>query len=176
MLILAISPNTRMRLGKNLSVGMTLTALGLSLGMATSAGYAQTLSNLRGKWIGTLRCRSFNGTRATQPTAVTTMSISQLGRYFAAQIEDANGVRTYNGELIREAGRDGRVEALLIECRSSSHMNNYAEVVNLRGLAVDPDGKLRGESIFRNMRGEIGNCRWHYQRTTTKDPRIAFCR
>lgn len=104
------------------------------------------------------------------------MSVSQLGRYFAVQVEDGNGVRTYNGEVIGETGRNGHLQAMLIECRSTSNMNNYSEVVNLKGLVLDPEGHLTGESLFRSMRGEIGKCRWRYERTSTKDPKIAFCR
>lgn len=137
---------------------------------------AQTSADLRGKWIGTLRCRAFNGTRLKAPSASVTMNISQIGRYFAAQIEDSSGVRTYNGEVIRETGRATRFEAVLIECRSTANMNNYSETATIKGFAEELNGRLAGESIFRSVRGEIGTCRWTYERVSKKDPRVSFCR
>jgi len=160
---------------KRRSVKLAAIGRGALLLLLIAAPAVAQTANLRGQWVGGLRCRSFNGTRSAPPKATATLSISQVGRYLAAEVQDSAGVRKYNGEVMRETGRASRFEAVLIECRSTSNMNNYSEVTNLKGFAVDDDGRLNGKSIFRSVRGEIGTCRWSFERISGKDPRIGFC-
>lgn len=149
-----------------------------SLGVATivvTLATAAAATDLTGVWTGSVHCRSFDGARRSIPSREATLRISQLGRYFAAQVEHSRGVRSYNGEVVPRIGRTSRVEAVLIECRSSPELNNYSEVVNLRGTVIDSRGRLSGESIFRNQVGDIGTCRWSLERSSSKQPSISFC-
>lgn len=141
--------------------------------MMAPAAFAEDLS---GVWKGSIRCKAFDGVRRSIPDRGATLTISQLGRYFAAEVEDSQGLRQYNGEVVGLTGRDRRVEAVLIECRSSSALNDYSEAVTLRGTLFDERGRLTGESIFRSQLGELGTCKWRLERKSAELPAITFCR
>jgi hypothetical protein len=128
--------------------------------------------NMTGQWLGTIACRTFNGTQRNSPSIGSTMKITQTGAQVAVRIEDGSGVRTYNGEGIDNAGQPLRMRVVLIECRSSTSLNNYSEVVHLNGSS---GGRLRGTSILRSQLGDIGTCRWSFQRVSAINPTVAGC-
>jgi len=150
-------------------------ALAGAMLIASAATAAAPVGDLSGTWKGKVRCKAFDGARRSVPDRGATLTISQNGRYFAARIEDSQGQRLYNGEAVSLTGREHRVEAVLIECRSSSALNDYSEVVTLRGTLNAPGGRLTGESIFRSQLGELGTCRWRLERTRTTNPNVSFC-
>ena len=130
---------------------------------------------LSGVWKGKVRCKAFDGVRRAVPARGATLTVRQAGRHFTAQLEDSQGLRHYNGEVVRQAGRDRRIEAVMMECRSSSDLNDYSEAVNFRGTLFEKGGRLSGESIFRTQLGEIGTCRWRFDRSSASIPTLSFC-
>lgn len=147
----------------------------LMTGMLVVVALPAAATDLTGVWSGSVHCRSFDGAHRSIPSRDATLRVAQVGRYFAAQVEHSRGVRSYNGEVVPRIGRTSRVEAVLIECRSTPELSNYSEVVNLRGTVVDERGRLSGESIFRNQMGDIGTCRWSLERSSRKAPTVSFC-
>jgi hypothetical protein len=71
-------------------------------------------------------------------------------------------------------GQPLRVRALLIECRSTPSLDNYSEVVQVLGSASSRL-RLQGKSILRSQSGDIGTCRWTFQRTTSANPAVTGC-
>jgi len=161
-----------MSLGKR-TVMPQVVAAAVALLALPAAAFGEDLS---GVWQGSVRCKAFDGVRRSIPDRGATLTISQLGRFFAAQLEDSQGLRQYNGEVVRLTGRDQRVEAVMVECRSSAALNDYLEAVTLRGTLLDTGGWLTGESIFRSQLGELGTCKWRLSRTSSGLPAIPFCR
>lgn len=137
---------------------------------------AAAAGDLSGVWSGSVRCKAFDGVRRSVPDRGATLTITQQGRFFAAQIEDAQGLRQYNGEVVSLTGRDRRVEAVMVECRTSAALNDYLETVTLRGTMYAAQGRLNGESIFRSQLGELGTCKWRLERSSAAVPAVPFCR
>jgi len=132
-------------------------------------------SDLGGEWVGKVRCKATDGVRRSVPDRGANVRISQLGRKLSVRVEDSQGLRHYNGELVRQIGREQRIEAVLIECRTATALSNYSEKVMLRGTVLPASAKLSGESFFRNQWGEIGTCRWRLQRLNSKVVNVAPC-
>lgn len=153
------------------SIPTFLGLVGLCVGFAIPA----RANDLSGEWRGKVRCKAYDGVRRSVPDRGAIVKIRQTGRRLAAQLEDAQGLRRYNGEMITQIGRSQRVEAILMECRSTAALSNYSEKVMLRGNIVFPRGMLAGESFFRNQWGEIGTCRWRLQRVDHRAPVVAPC-
>jgi hypothetical protein len=145
----------------------------LVLGAALAAAPAQGFP-LTGEWAGNIVCQTFDGTARRVPSVGTTMKISQVGSQLTVQTEDGNGVKHYNGQSIEQTGQPLRVRALLIECRSTPSLDNYSEVVQLLGSASSRL-RLQGKSILRSQSGDIGTCRWTFQRTTSANPAVTGC-
>jgi hypothetical protein len=164
-----------MRLGEAIRILQTVAAAWVAV-VALPLPAAAAGDDLSGVWQGSVRCKAFDGVRRSIPDRGATLTISQLGRFFAAQVEDSQGLRQYNGEVVALTGRDRRVEAVMVECRSSAALNDYLEAVTLRGTLLDERGRLTGESIFRSQLGELGTCKWRLERTSSKLPAIPFCR
>lgn len=150
----------------------SLMALLLLAGLRASPAAA---SDLTGEWRGKVRCKAYDGVRRSVPDRGAIVKIRQTGRRFVAQLEDAQGLRRYNGETISQIVRSQRVEAILMECRSTAALSNYSEKVMLRGNVLPTGGRLAGQSFFRNQWGEIGTCRWRLQRVDHRAPTVAPC-
>jgi len=132
-------------------------------------------SDLTGEWRGKVRCRANDGSRRTIPNLGAVVNFHQVGRSFVAQVEDSQGMRRYNGEVVSQIGRNQRVEAILVECRSTAALSNYTEKALLRGTISKNTASLSGTSMFRNQWGEIGTCRWRLQRVSKRVPSVTPC-
>lgn len=130
--------------------------------------------NLTGEWMGTVACKTFDGTQRRLPSLGTTMRITQSGTQFGVRTEDSSSVKQYNGQAIEDVGQPLRMRAVLIECRSTTDLDNYSEVVHLIGNA-GAKLSLRGKSILRNQSGDIGTCRWTFQRVSSTNPVVPGC-
>jgi hypothetical protein len=128
--------------------------------------------NLTGEWVGTVTCQVFDGRQRSVPAVGSALKITQSGTILSVRIEDSSGVRHYNGEAIDDSAQPLRMRGVLIECRSSTSLNNYSEVVHLSGSG---GYRLRGKSILRNEIGDIDTCRWTFQRITAANPAISGC-
>jgi hypothetical protein len=154
------------------TVSRAVQFLGIAVWVVHLCGSTAGAFNMTGQWLGTIACRTFNGTQRNAPSIGTTMKITHAGQQVAVRIEDGSGVRTYNGQGIDNAGQPLRMRVVLIECRSSTNLNNYSEVVHLNGSS---GGRLRGTSILRSQLGDIGTCRWSFQRVSASNPIVAGC-
>ena len=81
----------------------------------------------------------------------------------------------YNGQAISDVKQGARGRAVLIECRSTTELDGYTEIVRLEGVSNSIRGKLRGVSLVRNQFGEIGKCKWAYWRVSTANPMVTGC-
>lgn len=147
---------------------MAFSMVGVGANLAAAA-------DLTGEWRGKVRCKVNDGMRRSVPDHGATVRVSQVGRQFVAQLEDAQGVRRYNGEVVSQLGREHRFEAILIECRSTATLSNYSEKAFLRGTVQASGGRISGESLYRNQFGAIGSCRWRLQRSSAVRPNLAPC-
>jgi hypothetical protein len=129
---------------------------------------------LTGEWDGKVTCQTFDGTRRRIPSIGTTLKVTQAGAQLSVQTEDGSGTRHYNGQAIEDVGQPLRIRAVLIECRSTTSLDNYSEVVHLLGSATSKL-RLQGRSILRNQNGDIGTCRWTFQRTSPTNPNVSAC-
>ena len=147
-------------------------ALGLTgVAFCLLAGEVEAF-NLTGEWIGTIRCQAFNGKQRSIPAMSSTLKITQTGGVLALRVEDGSGVRQYNGQAIDDTAQPLRMRAVLIECRSSTSLNTYSEVVHLSGSG---GSRLSATSILRDQSGDIDTCRWTFQRTDAANPAVSAC-
>jgi len=128
--------------------------------------------NLTGEWVGTIACKAFDGTQHRLPSVGAALKITQMGTLLKLRIEDSSGVRHYNGQAIDDTAQPLRMRSVLIECRSTTSLDNYSEVVH---VAATSGFRMKAKSILRSELGDITTCRWTFQRISTTNPMATGC-
>ena len=131
--------------------------------------------DLTGTWTGQQRCKFFDGVQTKKTFGLTNqVKITQTATRLA--VETPGGIGTfYNGEVLDDASKSSKGRAVFAECRSTTELDGYSELVHLKAAGSESSGRLRGESVFRSQRGEVGTCKWNLKRSSTDDPEVTGC-
>lgn len=147
----------------------------LGFAMAFQLPIAALAINLTGEWVGSARCKAFDGTQFSLPRSTSTLLISHSTTSFTARIESGDGPTDYVGHTVQQTGQSSRLQAIMVECGTNPTFANRNEVVHLKGSEGATSSRLKGSSIFRAPSGEIGTCRWNFKRETKTNPNLIGC-
>jgi hypothetical protein len=143
--------------------------------MAFQMPLAALAINLTGEWVGSARCKAFDGTQFSLPRSTSTLLISHSTTSFSARLESGDGPTDYVGHTIQQTGQSSRLQGIMAECGTNPTFANRNEVVHLKGSEGATSARLKGSSIFRDPSGEIGTCRWNFKRETKTNPNLIGC-
>jgi hypothetical protein len=131
--------------------------------------------NLTGEWQGSTSCTSFDGTLFRIPRSPSTLYITHSGGTFAAHLDTGEGPTDYSGQAVQESGQTSRLRGIMVECHTAPNLLDRSEVVHLKAMDSEANGRIKGSSIFRGQAGDIGTCRWTFQRVNKNDPGLTEC-
>lgn len=149
----------------------TAIVFGLALQLPT---VAQGI-NLTGEWTGSASCKAFDGTVFRLPRTTSTLFISHSATTFVARLEADSGPTDYFGHSVQQSGLSTRLQGIMVECRTTPMLSDRSEVVHLKAAEGGGGARMKGSSIFRDQSGDIGTCRWVFERVRKTDPGLAPC-
>lgn len=131
--------------------------------------------NLTGEWSGSANCKAFDGTLFRLPRTTSTLLVSHSTTTFAARLETDSGPTEYFGHTVQQSGLSTRLQGIMVECRTTPSLADRSEVVHLKAAESTSRARLKGSSIFRDQSGDIGTCRWTFERVNKTAPGLTPC-